>query len=77
MMKQYWFSIQPGLGYGVTAESVTEAEKLLASFGYPRTGEKIINITEDVRLDTLDQNHVVPNCGPLMMRGIWFPLHNI
>jgi hypothetical protein len=77
MITPYWFSIQPGMGYGVTAESVDEAEKLLASFNYPCPGERIIGVTKGVKLEAVDQNHVVPNSGPMAVRGIWFPRHNI
>ena len=77
MLKRYWFATKPGLGYGVTAESRDDAEALLRSFGYPRNGEAVLNVTENIDLGTLDPKHVVPNSGPSVVRGVWFPRHNV
>ncbi|UHQ18314.1 hypothetical protein LVB87_08745 [Lysobacter sp. KIS68-7] len=51
--------------------------QLLSDFGYPRPGEKIVEVLSDVEFSALDQNHVVPNAGPIVIRGVWFPLHNL
>jgi hypothetical protein len=38
---------------------------------------KVIRITENVDVQTLDQAHVAANMGPPNLRGIWFPLLNL
>lgn len=77
MLTRYWFKTSPGLGYGVTAASEEEARALLNELGYPRSSEMIIEIQSGVEAATLDQNHVVPNAGPMGVRGVWFPMHNL
>ena len=77
MLKRYWFATKPGIGYGVTASSVADAENLLQAFGYPRQGEIVEQIITDFAMEELDANHVLPNSGPLVIRGVWFPCHNM
>jgi hypothetical protein len=77
MLTRYWFKTQPGLGYGVTASNREEAESILASFGYPRAGEKLIEVVENVAVAELDPKHVLPNAGPSAVKGVWFPMHNV
>lgn len=77
MLIRYWFKTNPGLGYGVTAASEEEARALLNELGYPRSSEVIIEIQSGVVFTSLDQNHVVPNAGPMGVRGVWFPMHNL
>lgn len=31
-------------------------------------------VIEDVDISTLDSNHVIPNMGLVIKRGIWFPI---
>ena len=77
MLKPFWFRTDNRLGYGVTARSEADARALLAEFGYPRPGESIIEIISGVSIDQLDQHHVVPNAGPIIVRGVWYPKHNV
>jgi hypothetical protein len=77
MLIPFWFKTSAGLGYGVTASSQDEAMQLLHVFGYPRSGEEITEIVPGIDFATLDQNHVVPNAGPVTVRGVWFPIHNV
>lgn len=77
MLIPFWFKTSPGLGYGVTAASEEEAAQLLSDLGYPRPGEQIIAVLTNVAFGSLDQNHVVPNAGPMVVRGVWFPMHNL
>jgi hypothetical protein len=77
VLRRYWFQTGHGLGYGVTAMSVDDARDLLAKYGYPSADVRITGIIEDVAVDTLDANHVLPNAGPLVVRGIWYPRHNL
>jgi len=60
---------------GVTASTMDEAlaiakERVFRSDALPDL-EKCI---EDVLLCDLDSKHVLPNCGDLSKRGVWFPL---
>jgi len=75
MLKRFWSATRPGLGYGVTAHSRVEAERLLSSFGYPREREIIVSVVENVAMVELDQDHVLPNAGPVVVLGVWFPNH--
>ena len=77
MLKRYWFATDTDLGYGVTAASRTEAESLLRSYGYPREGQSVVKVVENIEVSALDANHVLPSSGPVAVRGIWFPRHNV
>jgi hypothetical protein len=77
MLTTFWFRTNPGLGYGVTAFSQREAEAMLRDYGYPKEWEVITEVIQDIKHCELDQNHVVPNAGPIVVRGIWYPNHNL
>ncbi len=74
---RYWFKTDRGTGYGVTAASRNEAMRLLERYGYPLPLERVVNVTEGVTTAALDREHVLPYAGPLLMRGVWFPCHNV
>ena len=77
-LHRYWFAVPDFLGVGVTAYSVGEAETLArdvcAQLGWSFDPTAV---TEDVDVRTLDQNHIVPNIGPVNFRGVWYPRFNI
>lgn len=77
MLKRFWFATSPGIGYGVTATSQVDAESLLHVLGYPRENEIIVKVVEDIAVTDLDANHVMPNAGPMVVRGVWFLRHNL
>ena len=77
MLRRFWFQTTVGLGYGVTAHSVADATDLLRSFGYPTSSQQVVSVIADVDTSTLDQEHVIPNAGPVVVRGIWYPRHNV
>jgi len=77
MLIPFWFNASSGLGYGVTATSQEDAVQLLKLLGYPRPGEELTKVVAGVAPADLDQNHVIPNAGPLAVRGVWFPMHNV
>ena len=68
----------PSHGYGVTAFSSNDALQILREFGI-KLPEDIsrFKITEGVRVSDLDQNHVLPNIGPMVVRGVWYPFQKI
>lgn len=75
-MKPYWISFRDApptwlrLGMGVTAQDDDDARSLAAR-AVPGVDIAAIRVVIDV--DELEQNHVVPNMGNILMRGIWFP----
>ena len=77
MLERFWFRTVGSLGYGVSAYSREDAERLLSELGYPRAGEHVVEVVESVRVQDLDLAHVVPNMGPISVRGVWFPQHNL
>ena len=66
------------LGFGVTAWSVEDAIRLLKAEGFdiPESLDQL-QVRENVTFADLDPNHVVPNMGPMVMRGIWYPRLNL
>ena len=71
-MRPYWIMPDgpPCLGFGVTAES----EDAAVALAEPHLdGAKISSIRAIRDISELDQNHVVPNMGVWLRRGVWFP----
>ena len=78
----FWirFAGEPELqhSYGVTAYSLDDALELLKK--HQLVGQDVespIGISANVRIEDLDQGHVVPNCGPMVFRGVWYPCSNL
>lgn len=62
-------------GCGVTAYDYNDAISLLhEKIFIGDTMPAIKKIIESIEVSELDQNHVVPNMGIIIARGIWFPL---
>jgi len=62
-------------GCGVTAEDYEDAVKIVHERVF--RGEplpSIVKMIEDVDVATLDGNHLLPNMGLPLIRGVWFPL---
>jgi hypothetical protein len=67
---------QAGLGFGVTAWSLSEALNIIGALGYRHYLPEDLNevcVDEGVTVEHLDQGHVLPNMGPIIMRGMWYP----
>jgi hypothetical protein len=66
------------LGFGVTAWSPEDAIRLVKAQGFdiPENLEQL-EIRANVTIAELDQNNVVPNMGPMIMRGVWYPRCNL
>lgn len=77
-LQRFWFVVETGLGYGVTAYSIEDAKQLLAQ-ATQHLGEnpQVVNLIESVNIRDLAQHHVVPNMGPPNVRGVWYPLLNL
>lgn len=77
-MKVYWLKFSEpavsqglGLGAGITARDPADATALvLGAFGEVRIAS--IDLVDDV--SSLDEDHVRPNMGNSLIRGVWFPL---
>ena len=64
------------LGFGVTARSLADALDIIRALDYGRflpDDVGTVRVTENVRFADLDQGHVVPNTGPMVNRGMWYP----
>jgi hypothetical protein len=60
--------------YGVTAYSLDDAIGLLQNQRLVGQDiERPIGVTANVRIEDLDPGHIVPNCGPMSFRGVWYP----
>ena len=77
-LRRFWFPVPGHLGIGVTAYSRTEAEALARTaanqVGWPFDAGVVV---EDIDVRDLDQNHVVPNMGPVNFHGVWYPAFNL
>ncbi len=60
---------------GVTARTKEDALHLVQEgiFNMSQT-PNVKNMKEIVSINELDQNHVLPNMGEFVSRGIWFPV---
>ncbi len=84
-MKLYWIKMAPsiesgisGLGYGVTALDEADAVSLIQRYFLDNNHLKVekdtitsIQLIND--LSEIEQNHVRPNMGNHLRRGIWYP----
>lgn len=81
-LHRFWFTFKEAqqfsplnIGCGVTAYSHADALAILESMVF--IGKPVLEINsvvEDVDVQMLDQNHVIPNMGLVTNRGVWFPL---
>jgi hypothetical protein len=74
----FWI-VPPGdygpLGYGVTAFSLDHALRIIEDAGYdPPVERNTLRIIKGIKVNDLDHSHVVCNMGPIVVRGIWYPL---
>jgi len=72
----------------VTAISVAEAKEILLKnfrkINYIEPLQRLeekddFDIIENIDIQILDKEHVLPNIGPVIFKGVWFPrlnLHN-
>ena len=64
------------LGCGVTAESTDDAMLIAKSklaVYFDNNIPKTISINKIYDTSILDANHVLPNMGNILARGMWFP----
>ena len=77
MLRRFWFPLSRGFGIGVTAATENEAREMAE-----QTRERYFadaaftGFVPDVEISSLDQRHVVPNAGPVVVHGVWYPCLN-
>jgi hypothetical protein len=75
LLRRFWFETADKFscpGIGVTAYSREDAEQLIQAEETLKHYE-LVSVVDDVDIRSLDQNHIVPNIGPVNFRGIWYP----
>ncbi|MFD2720283.1 hypothetical protein ACFST9_16275 [Hymenobacter monticola] len=79
LLIKYWLEFTApanhGLGIGVTAYSIEDAESLVSKMLFANGQIPAFRYRIIQNLDELEQNHVLPNIGLISFRGIWFPKH--
>jgi hypothetical protein len=80
-LKRFWFTFRTSpkptmlnLGCGITAYNYDDAMTLLRERVFVGAEPDVVGYEEDVDVSKLDKNHVLPNMGSVVVRGIWFPL---
>ena len=82
-MRWYWIrftgvssSLPAGvaLGCGVSSIDIYRALQLVERVVFEGELPHVAEVVEDVDLDRLDPNHVLPNIGNPLVEGVWFPL---
>lgn len=78
MMKPYWITFEPmpqptalNMGAGVTARSDGDARRI-ANAAFATAKIATVIVVDDAA--SLEQGHVLPNMGSMIVRGVWFPL---
>jgi hypothetical protein len=64
------------LGFGVTARSLDDAFDIIRALDYGRylpDDPAEVRVTAGVTVADLEQRHIVPNMGPIVNRGMWYP----
>ena len=57
---------------------MSDALRILREFGFKLPDDiSDFKIIEGVRVADLDQKHIVPNIGPIIVRGVWYPRQKI
>ena len=64
--------------YGVSAYSLDDAVALLGASGYSLDPhDPAVSVRDNVVLDEFEQRHIGPSMGPMQLRGVWYPQHNL
>jgi len=81
MLRRYWFNLASSespsilnIGCGITAYDEADARRILEEKVFSVYGAReVLSTIEDVDISTLEENHVRPNMGLPVIRGVWFP----
>lgn len=78
LLRPFWLALSGGRGIGVTAASEFEARALaepVRTRFWP--GERIVGVTTDVDVSTIEDEHVGVSMGSTQVRGVWYPRLNV
>lgn len=78
----YWISFPENMeypvGFGVSAFSIEDAFSMLESLNYHyHYSAKNVSIQKDVLPTDIEFDFVADTSGPIVIRGVWYPCHNI
>ena len=79
LLHYYWISWEHPqtalfrLGCGVTAYDAADAIRLLEASLFKQVPLPAHTIREIAGLQELEQDHVLPNIGNIVARGVWYP----
>ena len=77
-LRRFWFPLTHSFGIDVTAATEAEARSLAEEArGRYMPEAEFTGVVPDVDIQTLDAKHVIPNAGPSVVRGVWYPRLNI
>ncbi len=82
-LESYWISFPKDsnlvLGIGVTAFSEDDAFNIIEERCLDEwyEGASEIKVETGIRIEDLDAKNIVPNIGPMQLRGVWYPARNI
>ena len=88
MLTRYWITFDQsdrvlltrfslGLGVGVTAFDEADAMNLVRDSLRTDALPRVDQITADVRIGSLERDHVLKNLGNPGVRGVWYPALNL
>ncbi len=77
----FWISFPDdpdfSMGLGVTAWSREDAYRLLEEQGYDfHVRARRVEVRDAISVSDLAE-HVRPNMGPIVVRGVWYPCFNV
>jgi hypothetical protein len=79
-LRTFWFKPPPApctpFGIGVTARSLDDALAIIRALDYGGDWPDEVagwQVIEGITVAELDPRHVVPNMGPIAVRGMWYP----
>ncbi|MCX5660698.1 MAG: hypothetical protein NTW19_13400 [Planctomycetota bacterium] len=80
-LRRFWIEVERGRprslpfwAFGVTAHDYADALAILQERVFKDCGlPEVVRVVANVDVRELDQNHVVPNMGVVVWRGVWHP----
>jgi hypothetical protein len=82
MLRRFWFEFERSasptplnIGCGVTAYDYDDAVSIIRDSVFAGRGvPSFVKVVQDINVQDLDKDHVLPNMGIVTNRGVWFPL---
>jgi len=77
-LRRFWFPVPGHLGIGISAHTRLEANAIATGCAKKQGWTLDVGACiEDIDLQLLDPKHVLPNVGPVVFHGIWYPPLNL